>query len=75
MDAHGGIRNPHFIHITTILYHFAPLSTTCMSIIVQKLGNGKEFLRISYKKISKKQGSCVVFRNCLYMWDTPTYKY
>ena len=34
---------PHFIHATTILYHFAPLSTTCMSIIVQKLGIGKDF--------------------------------
>ena len=45
---------PHFIHLTTIFYHFAPLSTTCMSIIVQILGNGKKFLRKSYKKIAKK---------------------
>lgn len=46
----GEILNPPFIHATTILYHFAPLSTTCMSIIVQKRGIGKKFLRFSFKK-------------------------
>lgn len=44
---------PHFIHATTILYHFAPLSTTCMSIIVQKLGIGKDFLRF-YSKSARE---------------------
>jgi len=48
-DANGGSLNLHFIHATTILYHFAPLSTTCMFIIVQKLGNDKDFLRFSFK--------------------------
>ena len=51
---------PHFIHATTILYHFAPLSTTCMSIIVQKLGIGKDFLRFYSKNareiLEKKKG-------------------
>jgi hypothetical protein len=54
---------PHFIHATTILYHFAPLSTTCMSIIVQKLGIGKDFLRFYSKNareiLEKRKGRCV----------------
>ena len=50
-DANEGSLNLHFIHATTILYHFAPLSTTCMFIIVQKLGNDKDFLRFSFKNI------------------------
>jgi hypothetical protein len=48
------IPNPPFIHATTILYHFAPLSTTCMFIIVQKEGNDKDFLRFSFKITTKK---------------------
>lgn len=63
------IPNPPFIHATTILYHFAPLSTTCMSIIVQKLGIGKKFLRFSFKKekefSGKNERQTTAFASCL----------
>jgi hypothetical protein len=63
------IPNPPFIHATTILYHFAPLSTTCTSIIVQKLGIGKKFLRFSFKKekefSGKNERQTTAFASCL----------
>jgi hypothetical protein len=76
MDAKRGVSYaPHLIHITTILHHFAPLSTTCMFIIVQKIGKYKGFFTISLKFRDKKIGQLPDFWQLPYMLDIPNFGY